>query len=749
MKAFGDRVDDLDKKVKSAGAGWQKYTLAAGAVAGVLAGVGAAAAGAMQALGDGAALDLAASRFDNLAASIGTTADALTNQMGAATQGMMSHAAMVGAASDIISLGLADSGDEVVRLSNLVGQLGWDMQVLTLTMANDSMLRLDALGLSMENVKNKMEDLKAAGVSADEAFDLAVIEAGEEKLELLGSAADSTAGRIKQMQADWENAVNAFKVEFATSVADQLAAVAEAVGAAGPGFEEGMAGFGAMAGDVVGYFMSEAASAGLERTAKQMIDQLAEMGLGEEAQLVAEQAARAESGYVAFGADALRANAAAVQALRERYGVQLAIMNMEEMRTEAIRGQSQTIVQAIDDTTVAYRYNAEGAAYATEIYWDLAEAYEESGRTSQFAYERAQYQQRVLDDQAASVEYLAQRTEAYQAQLERLWETQAAGGDFFMAQAGSEAGDRMFNANMVTNADALNQLILGLADNAGASALEMADLNIQLGELEPAAARAMVAATVANEAISILISSWKGGQIDTGELLANVDAVIAELQNKELPAIELDLQIKTSSIADELPMGEKRWMEMMGESPEIPVGADLEPFEAALQTALGSITGTAADQRTLEILADYEAVTEVLDTKIPAAVQGIPAESRTIEFISDDAAVQETITALDGKHITVYVDYVPTGAPEPKAAGGPVEGGNAYWIGEVGPELFVPWTNGTIVPNHRIGGEGAGGGMVALTMNFYGQTDAADVARAADRAGRRLMERIRQAGVTV
>jgi hypothetical protein len=40
----------------------------------------------------------------------------------------------------------------------------------------------------------------------------------------------------------------------------------------------------------------------------------------------------------------------------------------------------------------------------------------------------------------------------------------------------------------------------------------------------------------------------------------------------------------------------------------------------------------------------------------------------------------------------------------PKALGGPVTGGTPYMVGERGPELFVPNTSGSIVPNHAMGG---------------------------------------------
>lgn len=42
----------------------------------------------------------------------------------------------------------------------------------------------------------------------------------------------------------------------------------------------------------------------------------------------------------------------------------------------------------------------------------------------------------------------------------------------------------------------------------------------------------------------------------------------------------------------------------------------------------------------------------------------------------------------------------------PRASGGTVASGGAYMVGERGPELFVPNSNGTIIPNDKAGGRG-------------------------------------------
>jgi hypothetical protein len=59
-----------------------------------------------------------------------------------------------------------------------------------------------------------------------------------------------------------------------------------------------------------------------------------------------------------------------------------------------------------------------------------------------------------------------------------------------------------------------------------------------------------------------------------------------------------------------------------------------------------------------------------------------------------------------------------------KAAGGPVNAGTTYLVGERGPELFTPSGSGSIIPNHKLGG---GGGGISITVN--GALDPEGVAR--------------------
>lgn len=52
-----------------------------------------------------------------------------------------------------------------------------------------------------------------------------------------------------------------------------------------------------------------------------------------------------------------------------------------------------------------------------------------------------------------------------------------------------------------------------------------------------------------------------------------------------------------------------------------------------------------------------------------------------------------------------------------RADGGPVSAGSPYIVGERGPEMFVPSSMGSIVPNHALAGAGGG-----ITINITGNT---------------------------
>lgn len=168
---------------------------------------------------EGAALATTNSQFDALSMSIGTTADSLSGRLDAAMGGTVSRADMLGSAVGIMNLKLATSEDEVVRLSTVSTKLGWDMGIVTLTLANLSTARLDSLGLAMEDVTVRAAELEAQGRSAGEAFKLAVLEGGEAKLKLLGDASTTMAGSFARLEASTKNLADSIMARLAPSLA--------------------------------------------------------------------------------------------------------------------------------------------------------------------------------------------------------------------------------------------------------------------------------------------------------------------------------------------------------------------------------------------------------------------------------------------------------------------------------------------------------------------------------------------------
>lgn len=76
------------------------------------------------------------------------------------------------------------------------------------------------------------------------------------------------------------------------------------------------------------------------------------------------------------------------------------------------------------------------------------------------------------------------------------------------------------------------------------------------------------------------------------------------------------------------------------------------------------------------------------------------------------------------------------GAPG-RATGGPVSPGRPYWVGERGPELFVPTASGSVEPAHRGGREV----RVSITVN----TPAGAAPDAMARSGRQVARAVRRA----
>ena len=159
---------------------------------------------------EGAELEYARQRFDNLSESIGTTSGLLLGDMRVATKGTISDFELMGSASDLMALGLAKSHDEVIRLTTVSGALGMNMNQLVLALTNQTTARFDQLGISVDGFDEKVDRLKLTGLSTSDAFKEAFMLQAEQALGLQGSMADMTIGDFMRMESSFKNFSDAY-----------------------------------------------------------------------------------------------------------------------------------------------------------------------------------------------------------------------------------------------------------------------------------------------------------------------------------------------------------------------------------------------------------------------------------------------------------------------------------------------------------------------------------------------------------
>jgi hypothetical protein len=183
---------------------------------------------------EGAQLQYVAGKFDNLTASIGTTSSALLNDLRTATQGTLSDAELIQTATDMMSLGLSETHDQTVRLSNAAGQLGMNMDQLTLTLTNQTTRRFDTLGISVTGFDEKLEKLKATGMDTQAAFTEAFLQQAEAQIARVGGIATTGAGQVMMMESAFKNLGDQIKLNFA----DALVGIAPVLTDVGNGLAE-------------------------------------------------------------------------------------------------------------------------------------------------------------------------------------------------------------------------------------------------------------------------------------------------------------------------------------------------------------------------------------------------------------------------------------------------------------------------------------------------------------------------------
>jgi hypothetical protein len=137
--------------------------------------------------------------------------------------------------------------------------------------------------------------------------------------------------------------------------------------------------------------------------------------------------------------------------------------------------------------------------------------------------------------------------------------------------------------------------------------------------------------------------------------------------------------------------------------------ADLQPLFSLFK----SIAGFVRDNLAPAIGTILRVAFEVVGTAIAGVITGV---SRLINFFDNVIdKIKEFINLVKNNPLVQGLgDIIGKVFGGGKAAGGPVNAGTTYLVGERGPELFTPSGSGSIIPNHKLGG---GAGSVNITVN--------------------------------
>ena len=152
------------------------------------------------------------------------------------------------------------------------------------------------------------------------------------------------------------------------------------------------------------------------------------------------------------------------------------------------------------------------------------------------------------------------------------------------------------------------------------------------------------------------------------------------------------------------------------------------PIIEGLRFAFDKIKKAVEDNKeSFETLFDFlkTYVAPFLGGYFKLVIQGIgTAISVVINVVARLIDGFETLIRLGAKVGNFIGDINPFGGA--RAAGGPVSMGRTYLVGEKGPELFSPGSNGTIIPNKALSGKSSG---TTINISVSGAIDPASTAR--------------------
>ena len=168
----------------------------------------------------------------------------------------------------------------------------------------------------------------------------------------------------------------------------------------------------------------------------------------------------------------------------------------------------------------------------------------------------------------------------------------------------------------------------------------------------------------------------------------------------------------------------------------------LEENLQALKTKLdqGVISQQGYHDRIINLFKRFEIPLKDAATKVGGALAEGLSDSMKAVSNAANALARAVEQRLSRIKVVIQAEVHGSGSISGMAEGGPVRVGQAYIVGERGPELFVPGMNGGIVPSSRAGAAGGSPIVVNVHGSVLSEQELGDVVR------RVLVQRGRQTG---
>lgn len=602
LREVDDAAKEASAGLEQAGSGFSKVQAsivtmqsALGIAEQGFAAIQQAAQFAYETLSEGAAIVDARGDFDDLAASIGTTADAMENELSAAAGGLLTDAELIGQAGELMALGLGLTKDEIVQLTGLAAELDWNFKTLTDTLNTGSTRGLKELGLNITDVKQKMAGLEEAGMAADEAFRFAIIEAAEEKLGRVGLKSEEASGQIQQLEVMVANVQDEFARGAAEGFAATLGVIAGSAPAAGEALELASRGAASFMAEMGGYAAISVFGSSLDYF----------IGKGQE--LKAEEEAAIER----------------MEAL-EQARADLAEMN-------AIYGDSE------ENLADGVAFTVEAVDGGLASWGEYIRTQDVMAASAAMAAENAYYLAGAMESQADAAERAAE-AEAAAAEAQAAWvayttEMTAWGGDTFTQMWQSdEAWD-------------FAEAVYGAADAAGAGAGPLSDLAVALLGVDQAVADAALAATGSQAIAESIAGAAVAGKIAWEDYIDTVERAMRVMSGEEVINM-FPGPVSQVGPRAQLPEEDLRAMGENMPTFEVEITAETQAVIDAVEVATGVVEGFATSDPEVTMFMNIDEV-ETKAGRATELIEGIPeVKNVRIDVTATGMEILEELRAM-------------------------------------------------------------------------------------------------------